>query len=276
MKEIKIIALDLDGTLLNSNKELSERNYRALEAAAQRGIQIVPTTGRFYGAMPQVIRQLPFVNYVITINGAQVRDLRTGEVLYRAEIPWQQAIEIMSYLDTLPVIYDCFMGDAAWMTAALKEKIEDHTTDPHYRKMLHELRQPVEELKAFLAQRQTDIQKTQFFTMDAALRQRLLEELPQRFENIIASSALIHNVEINNARANKGDAVLALAAHLGCTADNVMSFGDGLNDVTMLCAAGVGVVMANAFDEVKAYADYITDDCDHDGVATAIEKFCLS
>ena len=275
MKEIKIIALDLDGTLLNSNKELSERNYRALESAAQRGIQIVPTTGRFYGAMPQVIRQLPFVNYVITINGAQVRDLRTGEVLYRAEIPWRQAIEIMSYLDTLPVVYDCFMDDAAWMTEALKEKIEDYTTDPHYRKMVRELRQPVEELKAFLTQRQTDIQKTQFFTMDAALRQRLLEELPCRFDDIIASSALIHNVEINNARANKGDAVLALAAHLGCAADNVMSFGDGLNDVTMLRAAGLGVAMANAFDEVKAYADYVTDDCDNDGVAAAIEKFCL-
>ena len=62
MKDIRIIALDLDGTLLNSDKELSERNYRALEAAAARGIEIVPTTGRFYDGMPAVIRDLPFVN----------------------------------------------------------------------------------------------------------------------------------------------------------------------------------------------------------------------
>ena len=105
-KDIRIIALDLDGTLLNSNKELTERNYRALEAAAAKGIQIVPTIGRLYDGMPQMIRDLPFVNYAITINGAQVRHVHTGEVLYRAEIPWQQAVELMKYFDTLPVVYD--------------------------------------------------------------------------------------------------------------------------------------------------------------------------
>ena len=275
MKDIRIIALDLDGTLLNSNKELTERNYRALEAAAARGIEIVPTTGRFYDAMPQVIRDLPFVNYAITINGAQVAHVRTGDVLYRAEIPWRQAVEIMSVLDTLPVVYDCFMDNAAFMTAALKERIDECTDDPHYRKMVRELRQSVPELKAFITKRGQDVQKSQFFTMDMALRQRMLNELPRRFPGIITTAALLHNVEINHERANKGAAVLALAEHLGCGAENVMAFGDGLNDLPMIRAAGTGVVMANAFDEVKRYADYITDDCDHDGVAAAIEKFCL-
>ena len=275
MKDIRIIALDLDGTLLNSNKELTERNYRALEAAAARGIEIVPTTGRFYDAMPQVIRDLPFVNYAITINGAQVAHVRTGDVLYRAEIPWRQAVEIMSVLDTLPVVYDCFMDNAAFMTAALKERIDECTDDPHYRKMVRELRQSVPELKAFITKRGQDVQKSQFFTMDMALRQRMLNELPRRFPGIITTAALLHNVEINHERANKGAAVLALAEHLGCGAENVMAFGDGLNDLSMIRAAGTGVVMANAFDEVKRYADYITDDCDHDGVAAAIEKFCL-
>lgn len=275
MKDIRIIALDLDGTLLNANKELTERNYRALEAAAARGIEIVPTTGRFYDAMPQVIRDLPFVNYAITINGAQVAHVRTGDVLYRAEIPWQQAVEIMSVLDTLPVVYDCFMDNAAFMTAALKERIDECTDDPHYRKMVRELRQSVPELKAFITKRGQDVQKSQFFTMDMALRQRMLNELPRRFPGIITTAALLHNVEINHERANKGAAVLALAEHLGCGAENVMAFGDGLNDLSMIRAAGTGVVMANAFDEVKRYADYITDDCDHDGVAAAIEKFCL-
>ena len=275
MKDIRIIALDLDGTLLNSNKELTERNYRALEAAAARGIEIVPTTGRFYDAMPQVIRDLPFVNYAITINGAQVAHVRTGDVLYRAEIPWQQAVEIMSVLDTLPVVYDCFMDNAAFMTAAFKERIDECTDDPHYRKMVRELRQSVPELKAFITKRGQDVQKSQFFTMDMALRQRMLNELPRRFPGIITTAALLHNVEINHERANKGAAVLALAEHLGCGAENVMAFGDGLNDLSMIRAAGTGVVMANAFDEVKRYADYITDDCDNDGVAAAIEKFCL-
>lgn len=274
-KDIRIIALDLDGTLLNSDKELTERNYRALEAAAARGIEIVPTTGRFYDGMPAVIRDLPFVNYAITINGAQVSNVRTGEVLYRAEIPWQRAVELMEYFDTLPLVYDCYLGNGAFMTAAMRERIDDYTDNPHYRKMVRDLRVPVPELKTFLAERGQDVQKSQIFTMDAALRRQVLEEVPRRFPDLIATSALAHNVEVNEMRANKGAAVLALAAQLGLGAEHVMSFGDGLNDVSMITAAGTGVVMANAFDEVKQYADYITDDCDHDGVAAAIEKFCL-
>ena len=274
-QDIRIIALDLDGTLLNSNKELTERSYRALEEAARRGIEIVPTTGRFYNAMPQVIRDLPFVNYAITINGAQVANIHTGEVLYRAEIPWQRAVELMTFLDTLPVVYDCFMDNAAFMTTALQERIDEHTDDPHYRKMVRQLRQGVPELKSFITQRQQDIQKSQFFTMDMELRSRMMREIPQRFPDLIATAALKHNVELNDVRANKGAAVLALAEHLGYGAENIMSFGDGLNDLSMIEAAGLGVAMANAFDEVKAVANYITDDCDHDGVAAAIEKFCF-
>ena len=75
-KNVKIISLDLDGTLLDSQKRLSEENRLALEEAAERGVLIVPTTGRFFGMMPQAVRDLPFVRYAITINGAQVFDRR--------------------------------------------------------------------------------------------------------------------------------------------------------------------------------------------------------
>ena len=166
-------------------------------------------------------------------------------------------------------------GNLQLATAALQEKIDDYTDDVHYRKMVRQLRAPVPELKAFITDLAHDVQKSQFFTMDAALRARMLRELPQMFPGIVTSSALKHNVEINQVRANKGEAVLALATHLGYGAEHVMTFGDGLNDLSMIKVAGTGVVMANAEDEVKACADYITDDCDHDGVAAAIEKFCL-
>ena len=92
--EIKLIALDLDGTLLTSNKELTQRNYRALEKAAEMGIEVVPTTGRLVGALPEVIRKLPFLRYVISVNGAQVVDIHTGETLYDAEIPMDRALQV--------------------------------------------------------------------------------------------------------------------------------------------------------------------------------------
>ena len=275
MHKIGIIALDLDGTLLNSNKELSAGNLAALQRAANAGIEIVPTTGRFYGGMPDVIRELPFVRYVITINGAQVADLKTGEVIYKAEIPWQQAIDIMTLLDEHPVIYDCYQDNAAWMTAEQKNHIDRIVASPHYRKMLHELRQPVPELKAVLAERKKDVQKVQFFTDLPELWTRMMKELPERFENLCVSSSVSDNIEINQAHANKGEALYALADHLGVEHQATLAFGDGLNDLSMLKAAGIGVAMANAEPEAKEAADWITLSCDEDGVAHGINKYCF-
>ncbi|MBQ9992398.1 MAG: HAD family hydrolase [Firmicutes bacterium] len=275
-KTIGIIALDLDGTLLNSQKELSEQNRHALEMAAKAGWEIVPTTGRFYGGMPEAIRELPFVRYVITINGAQAADLGTGEIIYTAELPCQQAIDIMSFLDRYPVIYDCYQTNDAFMTAALKEKINEMASSPHYRKMLHELRKPVPELKAFLRDRNLGVQKVQFFTNKPELRLQLMKELPQRFENLCVSSSVIDNVEINQHHANKGEALQALAKHLGLRREQTIAFGDGLNDLSMLQQAGIGIAMENACAEAKAVADWLAPSCDDNGVAEGIKKFCLN
>ena len=271
-----IIALDLDGTLLDSGKRLSPTNLAALTRAARAGWLVVPTTGRFYNGMPQVIRELPFVRYAITINGAEALEVETGRVVYKAELPLDQAVEIMSWLDGKDVIYDCYMDGAGWMTQALKERIDEHASDPHYRKMLRELRHSVPELKEFIRQKGKDIQKVQFFTRHADLRVALMEELPRRFDDLIISSSVVDNVEINQSRANKGEALLALAAYLGIDQKNTIAFGDGLNDLSMLAKAGVGVAMANACEEAKAIAHWIAPANDEDGVACGIEKYCFN
>jgi len=276
MPDYRIIALDLDGTLLNSEKELSPRNLSALEKAAAAGIEIVPTTGRFYGGMPEIIRSLPFVRYAITINGAEVKDLKTGEIIYSAEIPMERSLEIMELLDTLPVIYDCYMGSAGFMSASHKALTDSIVDNPHYRKMIHELRKDVPELKDFVRSQGRGTQKIQFFTRDMAVRKDMLDNLSSRIPALSVSSAEAQNVEINDLHANKGEALLALAAHLGLPASATMSFGDGLNDLSMLSAAGLGVAMENACEEAKAAADIVTASCDDDGVALAIEKYCFN
>lgn len=272
---IRIIALDLDGTLLNSDKQLSPRNERALRLAAERGIEIVPTTGRFHGAMPQVIRDLPYVNYAITINGAQVYDLKNDRTIARAELTPEQAVEVMEYLDTLPTVYDCFQSNAAWMTASLKAKAEDYLFNPHYVKMVRELRHPVTELKYFVRTRRRGVQKIQFFLRDLALREELLKTLGARFPFAAISSSLDNNIEINCAAAQKGLALKQLADALGIPIEQTMSFGDGLNDMSMIRDAGIGVAMGDAVDEIKAAADRIAPTCDEDGVAAVIEELCL-
>lgn len=275
MPKYQIIALDLDGTLLNSRKELTPRSYRALELAAKRGIHIVPTTGRVYSALPVEIRELPFVRYIISVNGAQVFDLKENAVLYRSEMSWQRSVELMSYLDTLPVIYDCFMDNNAWMTAKQKELIDDFAPDEHYRKMLHEVRQAVPELKAFLAEQKRGVQKIQFFIQSMEQREQLLRELPGRFPDLLVSSSVVNNIEFNAPQANKGAALLALAGHLNIPQAATMAFGDGLNDLSMIRDAGLGVAMSNACPAALELADYVTLSCDEDGVAAAVEQFCL-
>ena len=94
MNSVKLLALDLDGTLLNSQKELTPRTRDALYAAAEAGVEIVPTTGRFFTGMPEVIQKLPFLHYAITINGAQVYDIRENKAVSTAEIPLETARDL--------------------------------------------------------------------------------------------------------------------------------------------------------------------------------------
>ena len=267
-----IIALDLDGTLLNSNKELTEGSLRALYRAHEAGFAIVPTTGRFYGGMPQIIRDLPFLRYAITVNGAAVADILTGEVIYSAEIPAERAIAIMDAMDSEAVLYDCYQNNDAFMSAAHKARIDEMIFNPHYREMIHRLRKPVSDLKEHITASGRDVQKVQLFMPDNALRLRLMAALPTMFEGLAVSSSISENIEINDEKAHKGAALLALAKHLDLRREETYAFGDGLNDLTMLRDAGTGIAMANAEPEAKAAADRLTCSCDEDGVACGIDE----
>lgn len=275
MEGIKIIALDLDGTLLDSEKRLSKENRRALEQAADKGIEIVPTTGRIYAIIPEVVRQLPFINYAITVNGAELYDVRNDRVLAKNELPWEKAVEIMEYLDGFDVVYDCYQNGGGYMTKAYLDKVGDYLTSDYFKEIYAKSRTPVPELKAYLREKGDGVQKLQFCTKDRALRAFLLQDLQERFDGVAVSAALAFNGEINDEKGHKGGALTKLCEHLGCTMENVMTIGDGANDITMLQMAGVSVAMENAAPEVKAAAKYVTASCDESGVAQAIQKFCL-
>ena len=255
MMDIRLIALDMDGTLLTTDKRLTDRSRRALERVNARGIIVVPTTGRIFVGLPQEIRALSFLRYAVTSNGATVYDVARDETIYRAEIPAAQAVEILQWLDDFPVIYDCYMDGRGWMTEAMWNQAEIYAPSKYYLQMIRTLRKPVPELKAFLRQ----------------LRQRLLRELPRRFPGLAVSSSGPNNVEINHGDANKGAALLALARHLGLERQQILAFGDGLNDISMIRAAGFSVAMGNAIDELKREADRIAPGNDEDGVAQVLE-----
>ena len=273
MRKIKLIALDLDGTLLDSEKQLSPENKAALTRAAEEGVEIVPATGRFYRGMPAIIRELPFVRYVITINGAQVYDAAHKTTVCGSEIPWQRAVEVMEYLDKLPVIYDCYQDGWGWMTQKFYEEADQFAANVHSLAMIRELRTPVPELKAHLKAKAAGVQKIQIFFRDMEKRAEALQELPQAFPDLVVTTSIVNNIEINSREATKGVALEKLAEHLSIPLAQTMAFGDDRNDLSMLQKAGVGVAMGNAEETVKRGADFVADDCDHSGVAHAIQHF---
>ena len=138
--------------------------------------------------------------------------------------------------------------------------------------MIKNLRTPVPELKAYLAERAQDVQKIQIFFRDMALRAELLKTLPARFPDLVVTSSIVNNIEFNSRKGTKGIALTRLASFLGISWEDTVAFGDDRNDISMLECAGIGVAMGNACEEVQEAADFITDDCGRSGVASAMRE----
>ena len=273
MNDIRLIALDLDGTLLDSEKRISPRNRAALDAAAERGVHIVPTTGRFFDAMPAVVRDLPFVRYAVTSNGAAIYDRAEKRNISECRIPLETAFAILDALDDFDCIYDCYMDDWGWNSEATVAKADEYAPDIHYAAMIRDLRTHVPDLKEHLRATGHDVQKLLAYVKDPSLYGPITAAVAAVAPGTVATASNSRMFEFNAPGAHKGAALAKLAEHLGFGIENVMGFGDGLNDLTMVRDAGLGVAMANAVPEVLAAAKYIAPSNDDDGVAEAIEHF---
>ena len=159
--DIRLIAMDLDGTLLTTDKRLTERNRSAMKKAAEAGIAVVPATGRIYAGVPDEIKALPFIRYLILANGATVYDREEDRILYRAEIPPDKAIDVLDWLDGFPAIYDCYQDNQGYMTAEMWDKADRYAPSPIYLRMIRTLRKPVPDLKEYLHAAGRPVQKLQ-------------------------------------------------------------------------------------------------------------------
>lgn len=271
IQDIRLIAMDLDGTLLTTDKRLTARNRSAMEKAAEMGNYIVPATGRIYAGLPEEIRELPFIRYLILANGAAVYDREEDQVLYRAEIPQQTALQVFDWLDGFPAIYDCYQDGQAYMTAEMLKKADRYAPSPIYLKMILSLRKPVPDLKEQIRKRGGAVQKIQAFCQTAETQELVMQKTAERFPQLAVTSSIARNIEINDGRANKGAALQALCEYLGIGTEGAVAFGDGSNDLSMIRAAGIGVAMENGVQAAKDAADRIAPGNDEDGVGRVIE-----
>lgn len=274
-KSIRLVALDLDGTLLNSKKLISPRNLAALERARAQGVLVVPITGRPAQGLPQAVLDLPGLRYAVTSNGATIRDLVTGQVLLEKHLDAKTCLDVLEACRHFAMIREAFRGGVGYLSredyGALCRRYADSPILPY----LLDTRQVLPGTVAQFLQRDTRPVEELFFLTDSpetkAELRRTLEPLP----GIGFADPFPNDLEVIAGDIDKGEALRYLLRQLEISPEQTLAMGDGGSDLPLLQAAGIGVAMGNAVDHVKEGADAVTTTCDEDGVALALERFVL-
>ena len=269
--DLRLIAFDLDGTLLRSDKSISPRTMHALHAAQERGVLLVPATGRLYRSLPEALLDEQLSRYFILVNGAQVYDSLKSRTLLREELTPALAMQMLQFLETRNVVRGVYIDGLGHMSLSDYEEIDDVAATPATSALLRRSYCPTDDLEQFTASAHS-VQKIIAFFHDPSEKQPVLCEIAANFPGYAVSSSLGNNIEINAKYATKGNALRFLCRQLGIYPAQCMAFGDGTNDYSMLRAAGLGVAMGNASEEVQSCADEVTQTNDEDGVAQTIER----
>lgn len=266
MSKFKLVAMDMDDTLLTSALDITEQTKRTLEQVRDQGVHVTLATGRMYSSTLPFARELGITEPLITYQGALVKDDSSGAVLYYRPVPLQAARNVLQKGYELGIHINIYLNDTLFVDSITEEGIG-------YAKLARVELHPVGNLLDFL---NDDPVKIIFIAEEKLLDklQPLMEENYGRELYITRSKP--HYLEFMHFEANKGRALAALAEKLGVARDEVIAFGDSFNDLPMIKYAGLGVAMGNARQEVKAQADYVTAANDDEGVARALEKFVLS
>lgn len=242
-QEIKLIALDMDGTLLNDNHEVPEPNRQAIKEAKKQGMEVVLCTGRSLMACEDYAKELELDSYLVTGNGSEIWN-KDGELLDRTMMK-SDLIEMMIELKNKHSIHH-------WAASVNRVWKNDMPEDIPNHEWL----------------------KFGFDIKDDEVRETVFDLLSNHQELEVSNSSLT-NIEINAAGVNKAVALTKLCEELNCHMGNVLAVGDSLNDIAMIKEAGYGVAMGNAQPDVKESADWVTAENNEAGVAKAIQKFAL-
>lgn len=268
---IKLIAIDIDGTLLNSNHQLTDEVKLALKQAEEKGVKIVLTTGRPLTGVQDLIAELELYSendYVITYNGALIQKTKSKEIVTQTGLTFDDYIAIDALARKLNVHLHTETETTMYTS---NRDISPYTVlEAHLVNMPLKFRTP-EEMTPEL-----NILKMMMID-DPAVLDAAITNIPKEFYDkytIVKSTPYF--LEFLNKEVDKGAAVKQLAEALGIEAREVMALGDNENDLPMIEYAGLGIAMGNATENIKNAASFITASNDAHGVAVAIEKFVLN
>lgn len=276
MKKIKMIGLDLDGTLLNEKKELTGHTRDVLMRAIEQGVTVLVATGRPVTGVPEVLRTFPGMRYALTSNGGRILDLEEDKVLYANMLSYKMGEAILKIFGEYDTFKEIYFDGRGFVQQDEVLRVGEYLRNPAMadyirttRKGIPSLWEKMKEMEGHEMDKIHALFKNQEERQEA--KQRIME-----LGDLSISDSMGTNLEINAPGVNKGMGLIQLGKLLGIEREEIMACGDGNNDLQMLKEVGFGVAMANGADEVKEIADYITLSNEEDGVAAAIEKFVLN
>lgn len=270
MKNRKIIAMDLDGTALNSKGEMSDRLKNRLKKLKQEGHSIIVATGRPMSGVSPTLLQGDIVSYVVSMNGAKIFSCREKKTVLAQTIPNDSVLKLQKYIQKQAILADLFYEDVGYCDLQTYKKVEEYFQGD-YLEYYKKSRCPVEQLWYKNLTQHQGIKKITLFFKDVDLKAEYKEQL-QKIPNIRVCSGRADNIEITAADATKGKALQWLCEQLQLDASHLIAFGDSENDRDMLQLAGTSVAMGNAKPEIRQVADYVTKGNDEDGVALFLEE----
>ncbi|MDY7432425.1 Cof-type HAD-IIB family hydrolase [Bacillus sp. V26] len=281
---MKLIAIDLDGTLLNSKHQVSSENENALRQAQRDGIEVVVSTGRAYFDVVSIFEPLGIKTWVISANGAVIHD-PNGRLYHSETIDKKRAYDILSWLESENYYYEVFTDSAIYTPQNGRQLLDvelDRVKSANPEADLSVLMQAAEVqysqsgfayIDTFQELFEEDKQIDFYNILGFSFFKEKLEAGWKRYQedkDLTLVSSADHNFELSSKKASKGQALERLAKRLNIPMNETVAVGDSLNDRSMLEAAGKGVAMGNAREDIKAIADAVTLTNDEHGVAHMI------
>jgi 5-amino-6-(5-phospho-D-ribitylamino)uracil phosphatase len=276
-----LIALDMDGTLLNANGQISERNKQAIIKAQQQGHIVAIITGRARKDALALLEQAGLVCPIMSLNGA-VMTLADGTVIDDIPLDKQSLVPVLEWVRKQPELYcEIYTNKAVYVGLHNREHLEKLAEsvgeeEPDLKRIVQKQFQQarvtyVDDIRDIWREDDIAFYKVLIFS----LHKGRLQEAAERFATVpgvTVTSSHPNNIEINDKRATKGEALMKLAAYYQLDLKDTVAIGDSLNDLSMFSVAGYRVAMENAEPELKEICDDVTASHDEDGVALALEK----
>ena len=255
---VKLIAVDMDGTLLDDSSSVSEENLKAIRRLSKKEILVVPVTGRTYNEIPAEIRNEECVKYFVFSNGSGIYERGRG-IVYSSTIESNTAVGIYSLLASYATFIEIYSGGYPWADQnKLKEEcFEYYKINPAFRKVIIGSRRKAENFAEMLENESLKTELFDAFFRDMKDRAECLEKIHQQYPEIEVVSSLGNNLEIMNRGTHKGTGLEKLCKMISLDIGETLALGDSKNDIDLFETAGFSYAVSNACDEIKAIANGI-------------------